>query len=250
VSLVLAGLDVLSQVRRPRLSVGQFDGLDATDLFGDAGIPQRVQVPLFAIESGVDLVATDLDGLHVQGLRDITQEVDEPAESIVDFEGRQNGRLLHALCVVCDGGHDAAFSGMAVTLIVHVTTVRWVVFRIDEVESVNRSHWVSQMCRHFLWCYHSHSPCREFACRRVTVCIGPCGDVGKVGRRCIAQDVLSPRFGVALDQASGYVGDSLMSESAPGVRPGAQKREQSQRSVHIGQAWKWDGSDKAESGQE
>jgi hypothetical protein len=64
--------------------------------------------------------------------------VDEPAESVVHFLGGQDGRFLYALGVVCDGGYDAAFFGVAVTLVIDVAAVWWVVFSIDVVEPARR----------------------------------------------------------------------------------------------------------------
>jgi hypothetical protein len=66
----LAGFNVGGQVCRPRRGVGEVDGVDAADLVGDAGVPERVQIPVRAVESGVDGVAADRDRFDVQGLRD------------------------------------------------------------------------------------------------------------------------------------------------------------------------------------
>jgi hypothetical protein len=61
--------------------------------------------------------------------------VDDPAESVVELFGGQLRRLLDALGVVGDGGDDAAFFGMAISFVVDVTRVRWVVFGVDVVEA-------------------------------------------------------------------------------------------------------------------
>jgi hypothetical protein len=61
--------------------------------------------------------------------------MDDPAKSVVDFLSWKNGRLLDTLGVVGNGRHDAAFLGRAVALIVNVAAVRWVILRVNVVES-------------------------------------------------------------------------------------------------------------------
>jgi hypothetical protein len=134
--LVFASLDVLDQIRRPRLGVGETHVIDVADLVGNGSVPECVKVPAFAIESHVDGVATNSNSLSVQGLGDVAQEVDDPAKSIVDFMSWQDGRLLHALGVIGDGGNNAALFGMAIPLEVHVAAVRWVVLSVDVVKSI------------------------------------------------------------------------------------------------------------------
>ena len=74
----------------------------------------------------------------MQRLSDIAQEVDDPAKSVVQFLSREDGRLLYTLGVVGNSGHDAAFFGIAVALVVHVAAVRWVILGVNVVESVAR----------------------------------------------------------------------------------------------------------------
>jgi hypothetical protein len=93
-----------------------------------------VKVPGLAVESHIDSVATNRDGLIVQRLRDVAQEVDDPAKSVVDFLSWKNGRLLDALGVVGNGGHNAAFLSGAVALVVHIAAVRWVILSVNVVE--------------------------------------------------------------------------------------------------------------------
>jgi hypothetical protein len=81
----------------------------------------------------------------------------------------------------------------------------------------------------------SHLPSRKPTLIKTTIRICPRRNVREVGRRCVAEDTLCPSPGIILHQSSGYVSNSLMSKSAPGVRPGAEKRQQSQRSVHVEQ---------------
>ena len=42
-----------------------------------------------AVEGRVDRVASDRDGFVVQGLGDVAEEVDQPAESVVELLGGQ-----------------------------------------------------------------------------------------------------------------------------------------------------------------
>ena len=138
-SAVLAGLDILGQVRSPGLSIGECDvgaGGDVAELVGDARVPEGMQVPEGAVEGRVDLVASDRDGFVVERLGDVAHEVDDPAESVVELFGGQLRRFLDALGVVCDGGDDAAFFGMAVAVVVDVADPSLgVVFGVDVVEA-------------------------------------------------------------------------------------------------------------------
>lgn len=105
------------------------------DFVGDGCVPEGVQVPVRAVEGYVYLVATDRDGFVVQGLRDVADEVDEPAEGVVELFGGELGRLLDALGVVGDGGDDATFFGRAVAVVVDVAGGRRIVFGVDVVEA-------------------------------------------------------------------------------------------------------------------
>jgi hypothetical protein len=135
--IVLADLDIRGQVCRPELSVVERHvAFDVADFVGDARVPEGVQVPVGAVEGRVDRVASDRDGFVVQGLGDVADEVDQPAESVVELFGGQLRRLLDALGVVCDGGDDAAFFGMAVAVVVDVADPSLgVVFGVDVVEA-------------------------------------------------------------------------------------------------------------------
>ena len=63
-----------------------------------------------AIPCDVDIVAADELGFVVQGLRDVTQEVNEELQGLLAVRGRE-ALVVDALGVVCDGGDDAALGG-------------------------------------------------------------------------------------------------------------------------------------------
>ena len=87
VCLVLASLDVLDQIRSPQLGVCEAQIVDVADLVGNGSVSKCVKVPGLAVESNVDSVATNGNGLVVQRLSDVAQEVNDPAKSVVDFLG-------------------------------------------------------------------------------------------------------------------------------------------------------------------
>jgi hypothetical protein len=87
-----------------------------------------VQIGLGAIESDVDLVASQGDIFDVKGLVDVADEVDNELQCLLLLK---NGDVLFkgTAGVVCNGGDDAPLF-RAVPLVVDTAGLGWVVERI------------------------------------------------------------------------------------------------------------------------
>jgi hypothetical protein len=128
--LVGSGRDVGDEGVCPSLGVAESTSSD--ELLRHIRIPVGMEVVRVAIKRDLDVITTDLIGLIVKGLSDITDKVDEELERL--------GRVLSAQPAISDTrsvvgkSRDRASGAATVTAVIDIAGGCWVVLGIDEVE--------------------------------------------------------------------------------------------------------------------
>ena len=163
--LVASRVNLTDQRVSPRLRIGERAAAD--QFLGHIGIPVGMEVVAITIKSNLDAVSPNLVRLIVQGLSDISQEVDQELESFSDMCSAE-AAVACPLGVVCNR-RDGAARATAVASVVYVAAGGRIVLRIDEVK--RRGPLASGCC---------------------AVLVSPGGDVGQVGTGSVPKNTLSP----------------------------------------------------------
>jgi hypothetical protein len=122
---VNSAVDGIVEGRSPCFGIRK--SVTASELFGDLGVPDVVQVGRGPGKSDIDVVATDLEGFIVERLMNVADEVDDETECVIDLGVTQCGRN-DTLSVVCnstvrrEGNRQPPESGQRDFLKTHLTT--------------------------------------------------------------------------------------------------------------------------------
>lgn len=91
-----------------------------------------MQIMFHAIKDDVNFVSAAGEVLGMERLMDVAEEMQHESQTLSALPERE-GKVTHAIRVVCYGGHYASFVGQAVACQIDPAFVRWVVLRVNVV---------------------------------------------------------------------------------------------------------------------
>lgn len=128
-----AGLDLGGKISCPVVCSDVGLPADAAQqLFGDAGIPDVMQIQLGIVPPDENTVPSSSNVLRVERLMKVANEVNHELGGLIP-PPRIQIVIQQLICVVLDGAYHAPVL-LAIPVKIHATVRRWAVFCIDEME--------------------------------------------------------------------------------------------------------------------